>query len=157
MNCKYVSQKIGSYIDGELPRAEMLAIRAHLHDCMLCAEEAESLCALKFELASIPCASVPDDLEERLLRCVRQDIPPKLSRRQIGFRWGTALAAASSAGFAIVWFGGMAGSASESEPRMAAGSSVPNEAFEVSQDQARAAAADPLGGHGLVVTTSYGQ
>lgn len=155
MNCKFVSQKICSYIDGELPGAEMLAIRAHLHDCSECALEAEALCSLKFELANMPCTQPPAEFEERLLRVVRLEAGPTLSRRQLGFRWGSAVLAASAAGFAFVWFGVLG--ASGAEGGFAVDRSQPAGTFEVSQDQAYQSGADPLGGHGLVVTTSYGQ
>lgn len=154
MTCKYVSQNIGGYLDGELPGNEMLAIRSHLHDCAACAAEAEALCSLKFELANLPCASAPADLEDRLLRAVRLEAGPTLSRKQIGLRWGSAVAAAACAGFAFMWFGVLGGSP-ETGGGLAADTTRNNEAYEVSQDQAYATAADPLGGHGLVVTTSY--
>ncbi|HRK21692.1 MAG TPA: zf-HC2 domain-containing protein [Fimbriimonadaceae bacterium] len=154
MTCKYVSQNIGSYLDGELPGTEMLAIRSHLHDCPGCAAEAEALCSLKFELANLPCASAPADLEDRLLRAVRLEAGPVLSRKQIGLRWGSAVAAAACAGFAFMWFG-VLGSGNKADAGLALESGRSNEAYEVSQDQAYATAADPLAGHGLVVTTSY--
>ncbi len=150
MNCKCVSQKLGGYLDGELAGSEMLALRNHLNRCDACAEEAESLRSLKSALSNLPCASPPEGLEERLLAAVRLESRPVFAPRRLGFYWTTALAAAATAGFLCVWLG-LAGS------REASGSTpvASESSFELSRDQAFQAAADPLGGHSMVVTASY--
>lgn len=154
MTCKCVSHKITGYLDGELPGHEMLAIRAHLHDCPACAAEAEALCSLKFQLANLPIAEAPADFEDRLLRAVRLEAGPSLTKRQVAARWGLGLVAASAASFAVMWFGVLATHAPESNGYVA-DSAPSGGTYEVSQDQAYATAADSLAGHGLVVTASY--
>jgi anti-sigma factor RsiW len=152
MNCKCVSNKIGSYLDGELTGHDMLAVRSHLHRCDACAEEAESLRSLKSALSSLPCCEAPPDLEDRLLLAVQECECG--SSRAAGLYWGSA-AAAAAAGFLIAWFS-LSGSG-QGEAAVAASSGRPIEApsFAVSRDQAYGAAADPLSGPTMVVTTSY--
>lgn len=154
MNCRCVSQKIGSYLDGELSGTDMIAIRSHLQRCDACAEEAESLRSFKSSLSSLPMCEVPEGLEERLMAAVRSEIRPAFLPRRRGLVWSTAIAFAAAAGFLGVWFGLASGSSQSDSPAIA---NHDNGSFELSRDQAFQSASDPLGGHSMVVTASYGQ
>src|SRR5688572_16053749 len=102
MTCKCVSQKIDSYLDGELCGTEMIAIRSHLHKCDACAEEAESLRSLKSGLSMLPCCEPPEDLEGRLVLAVKESSRPVFRSGRRGFVWGSALFGAAAVGFVFV-------------------------------------------------------
>jgi anti-sigma factor RsiW len=150
MTCKSVSQKLDSYLDGELTGGEMQAMRTHLYDCAACAEEAESYRSIKSALSNLPCCDPPVGLEERLMRSVGLEPAPAI-RRHAGFVWTSAIAAAAAVGFVCVWYAGPRG---QSAPSVVVKTNEPP--MELSRDQAYMAGTDPLSGTSMVVTASYG-
>lgn len=66
MNCQKVQSLISAYLDGELAGQEMLAIRHHLTDCTECAEEYESLLAIKRTFGKMRPMRPVDDLAARI-------------------------------------------------------------------------------------------
>jgi anti-sigma factor RsiW len=151
MNCKCVSQKIGSYLDGELTGSEMQAMRSHLYECAACAEETESYRSLKSALSSLPCCAPPADLEERLMRNIRLESGP-VRRRHAGILWSSAIVAAATAGFVFVWVAGPRSHATT--PQNVASKTVEPQ-FELSRDQAYQQGADSLSGPSMAMTVSY--
>ena len=154
MTCKCVSQKIDSYLDGELCGTEMIEIRSHLHRCHACAEEAESLRSLKSALSRLACCEPPEDLECRLVMAVKEASRPVLSNRRPSFVWGSALFGAAAVGFVFVWLSTFRGA----EPQVSAPSEtvVKNSpSMDVVRDQAIYSGADPLSGQNMVVPAVY--
>ena len=98
MTCNGVSQKIGSYLDGELSGSEMLGIRKHLQSCDACAEEAESLRSLKSAISNLPCLEAPEGLEDRLIAAIRAESAPAFAPTRRRALWGSAVAVAACAG-----------------------------------------------------------
>jgi len=77
MNCGRTSRLISAYLDGELPGAEMLAIREHLRGCERCAAEMEDIRQVKAAMARLTPVRPAPDLEARLLAAVREvEVPP---------------------------------------------------------------------------------
>lgn len=66
MNCQKVQSLISAYLDGELGGQEMLAIRHHLTGCTVCADEYESLLAIKRSFGKLRPARPVDDLAARI-------------------------------------------------------------------------------------------
>lgn len=62
MICRETTEKLGSYVDGELPPAMRSDLETHLATCRSCAAELESLRKLVSELAEAPAAAPPDAL-----------------------------------------------------------------------------------------------
>jgi anti-sigma factor RsiW len=146
MNCKAVSLRLDSYLDGELPGPEMISVRTHLNRCDACAEEAESLRSLKSALASLPCLSAPKGLEDRLVALVRKQASPLPVRSRRAMYWSAGIAAAACLGFALMAFAGK-----DEQPISASGN--PN--MDVARDQLYVTGADPLSGQTMVVPASY--
>jgi predicted anti-sigma-YlaC factor YlaD len=82
MNCKSVQNQLSAYLDREIAGDEMLAIRAHLHDCAECREEAEALKTLKRMLTASPVPEPPADLADRLCATVFATRPADVERRE---------------------------------------------------------------------------
>lgn len=154
MTCKCVSQKIDSYLDGELCGTEMIAIRSHLHKCHACAEEAESLRSLKSALSMLPCCEPPEDLECRLVMAVKKSSRPVLPSGRRGLVWGSALFGAAAVGFVFVWLSTLRSTEPLTSPSVTAAEHSPS--MDVARDQAVFAGADPLSGQSMVVPASYG-
>ncbi|AIE84943.1 anti-sigma factor family protein [Fimbriimonas ginsengisoli] len=70
MNCKSVQNQLSAYLDREVAGDEMLAIRAHLHDCDECRDEAEALKMLKRMLTESPVPEPSADFADRLCAAV---------------------------------------------------------------------------------------
>ena len=104
MNCNYVRSRMSSYVDGELPGDDMIAVRRHIDACAECAHEFAADRGIKQAVATMPEREVPADLESRLLSAVRQASTPQSAPAA---HWPTsrmafALAAAAVAMFCVM-------------------------------------------------------
>lgn len=108
MNCSFVQSRMSSYVDGELPGDDMMAVRRHIDSCRECARYLESDRGIKKAVAALPEREAPADLEARLLVAVRQSaVSPSVSASV----WPTsrmafALAAAAVAMFCVMMLRG---------------------------------------------------
>jgi anti-sigma factor (TIGR02949 family) len=68
MNCDDVRRQLGPYLDGELDRAAIDALEAHLPGCATCRAELRSLETLRAALRSVPREPAPQDLRLRILK-----------------------------------------------------------------------------------------
>ncbi len=73
MNCEQAKERLGYYVDDELPCETLDALEAHLAACTSCRAELETLREVASELAAPPTVPVPDSLwtaiEQRLDGC----------------------------------------------------------------------------------------
>jgi len=101
MNCRFVLNRLSSYIDSELKGDEMFAVRQHLHQCASCTKELSEQAAVKKVLSSLPALSA-EGIEDRLLRAVRGESPAPEPVAPAWPNWRTAFAVA---GLAVMVFG----------------------------------------------------
>lgn len=104
MNCNFVKNRMSCYVDGELPGAEMLAMRRHLETCESCRKMHESEKAAKKLLAALPEREASPEFEGRLLAAVRSSATD--SKPEAAGYWPTgrtmlAFAAAAVAVFCV--------------------------------------------------------
>ena len=99
MKCSSTAQQLEAYLDGELDRATVDEIEAHLTGCAACRARLATLEELRGAIRSVPRHRAPPQLRERLLAA--DEISSRLiPARGSGFsRW--ALAASLLAGFAL--------------------------------------------------------
>ncbi len=87
MNCDEIESRFGELLDGELPDELRSAVERHLHDCLACRDEYESLRSMVAALGRSPDAEPPAGLwaaiEERLDQTPsRSDASSKPAPRQ---------------------------------------------------------------------------
>jgi anti-sigma factor RsiW len=146
MNCRNCEQLLSAYLDNELGGDQMLKLRGHLAECNCCREELEQLRELKAMLASVPSIEPRAGFEERLSARVFE-IPVQRSNR---LAWAAVSLAAAACVFAIL-------STQFTKPDTSSQNLVSNSQTTLQEDQALAAAGDPLSGQPpMVNTVSYG-
>src|SRR5262249_42236058 len=89
MACDTWLEKLDTYLDGELPAAEMQAFDAHLHGCSSCAAEGLARVQLKRAVKDAGRRSVP---AAEFRRQVQEKIAGK-PRRSWNFNWALGTAA----------------------------------------------------------------
>lgn len=101
MNCKSVQSRLSAFLDRELPQTEFQEIRTHLHDCEVCAQEAQQLRCLKSLLSAHTVPEPSSDFMERLQAAVRAE-QGTMPARQIAIRqvWFTRFNVVTLAGVA---------------------------------------------------------
>ena len=107
MNCNFVRSRMSSYVDGELPGDDMIAVRRHVDACPACARHLESDRGIKKAVAALPDREASPELEARLLAVVREAVAPSAPAGM----WPTsrmafALAAAAVAMFCVIMLQG---------------------------------------------------
>lgn len=150
MNCKSVQNVLSAYLDRELGGDEMLAVRAHLHDCAACQTEVDELRTLKRFLSESPAPEPPSDLAERLSAAIRAQNPvetPKQRRATLRATVFTfAGVAACSMFLTFTTLNGVRPAAAKSSAPGVATNSVHDAAFDVQRDQVYAVGLDATGG-----------
>jgi anti-sigma factor (TIGR02949 family) len=108
MNCNFVQSRISSYVDGELPGDEMIAIRRHVDACTSCAQEFGTFRGIKRVVATLPEREASPDLEARVLAAVRTAARPVpgMNTWWPSGRMAIALAAAAVAMFCVMMLRG---------------------------------------------------
>lgn len=146
MNCRNCEQSLSAYLDNELGGEQMLRLRQHLADCEYCREELEALRDLKMLLAQVPTIEPRAGFEERLLQTVFSEEPAKTRR----LPWVAAISVAAACGAVMV---ATQFRTNQTAPTQVASTNL----TPLEEDQALAAAGDPLSGQPPMVTTvSYG-
>jgi predicted anti-sigma-YlaC factor YlaD len=110
------SERIESWLDGELPAAQALALEAHLAGCRDCAREAASLRRLFAHLKAVPVSDPGPALTERILDRVA---PSRVRGRQLTLVGWCYSAVSAVSTFAFIswiirpethaWLGALAG------------------------------------------------
>ena len=73
MNCKSVESRICAYIDGELTKTEVMAVRNHLRDCAACASEEKEMRLIRLMVRDLNVPEPSDELANRILNRVFQE------------------------------------------------------------------------------------
>jgi len=80
MNCRRVTNLMSAYIDGELSGMEMLEIRGHLSECADCADEYESLRAVKRVCARLRAVAPGEGFQTTILARLDEVSTPPYQR-----------------------------------------------------------------------------
>jgi anti-sigma factor RsiW len=145
MNCKNAQSLLSAYLDEELSGREMLEIREHVFDCSACANELDSVQAVKRILCATPIAEPSADFENRLVAHVLSASPAPLQKR-ISLLALTGIAAASMLGTLLLLNSMQRENASIAEQR----DSVPFDLVE--RGRAFEASADPMSGSPVMLS-----
>ena len=154
MTCKSVQDNLSAYLDRELASGEMAAIRAHLHDCDACADEARALRTLKSMLNAAPTPEPPSDFAERLTAAVLADRAP-ITRKPL-FRvpaFTFAGVAACSMAITFVVLSALRPTESNPTPSARLDNQIP---FQVQRDQIYGFGSDATSGAPVISAAAYG-
>lgn len=144
MNCRCASSRISAYLDGELTGAETLPLREHLRQCPTCAQELEALRRLKVHMSALAAPPPPADLPSKLAARIAQIDESARPR----YSWSGRMALAAVAAVAIALAVVAHRTIQPADPKFVKQTSP----FEVADDQAFVAGADPLSGQAPVLT-----
>jgi anti-sigma factor RsiW len=114
IDCEVVQQKLGRFLDRELPLEESAVLHAHIEGCSRCQQELKALQDLSAFLDAVPLPPVPAGTVDGILAHVRQEVKPRKSWGALGFwkPWPIAMRfAAAGTAIAACLIGLMLGSA----------------------------------------------
>lgn len=149
MNCKQVESKLSAYLDQELSRGELAAVRAHLHECPECARAMAQFSFMKEMLAVQPEPDIPEGLEDRLVQSV-------FAKSQLSTPRRLTLAWAGSAAFALAFAGAWMWLQAADARDVDLQNQMAKSDFNLARDQAYAAGGDPFAGNTVILTSTHG-
>jgi anti-sigma factor RsiW len=71
IDCQMVRERLGRFLDGELPRQESSMVRAHIERCPGCQQELRDLQVVSTNLNALSVPPVPDGAADLIMACVR--------------------------------------------------------------------------------------
>ena len=97
MKCNMAVASIHEYLDGDLPREELMRLRQHLQGCSACSSRLDALEKTNAFLQSLPVESPPSYLADRIMKSL-----PKARRRSAWTSWVRRHPAISAAAIFMV-------------------------------------------------------
>jgi len=72
IDCQVVKEKLGRFLDGELPHQELSVVRTHIEGCPGCQQELRAIQALSAALDALVAPPVPAGTADLIMARVRQ-------------------------------------------------------------------------------------
>jgi predicted anti-sigma-YlaC factor YlaD len=148
MNCKAVQQRLSAYLDRELTGSELLEMRDHLGRCRECRSEEADLRSLKSLLCTLQAPEPSQDLAQRL--CHRIQREEATASKWSWQRTSLAFTCVAIASMVLTFF-----VLSLRTQHLKTSPQGPDVAFDVAQDQAYEAGADPTMGAAIIPVANY--
>lgn len=102
MNCKQTQTAIDSYIDGDLPAKDSLAVELHIKQCAGCRQSLDDAKEIKRMLSSLPVDPPSDNFDEKVFKHVRQQYANKTASTKGSNNFITGFATAIAASL-VIW------------------------------------------------------